>query len=488
VSKPVNIASSAAPGTAAEATSFRTLHWRAGERRKLLVVGDVLATVLAVLASLRVWAFVARQPFTEKYLLRQWHWYIILPALWLLLASVNDYYNLRITARLETSFIYLARITVQVLVVYLAIFFFSNRTSLPRLFIVYYAVISLVLISLWRSARVLLIRVFGHRRRAIIVGAGSAVESMWHTMMEEAHADYDVVGCVSSTDGWRPANPALKLLGGSYDLVDVVRRQGISEVVVAYGDEAPPDLFQQVISCYTRGVVVVPMPDLFEQITGRVPIEHVDERLWALVLPLEGYRLSFHLYLLVKRAMDVLVALVGLILFLPFAPIIALLIKATSRGPVLYRQERVGRGGSIFHVFKFRSMVVHAEQGTGPQWAQSRDPRVTPVGALLRKTRLDEVPQLLNILKGDMSFVGPRPERPAFVDMLSKEIPFYRARLVIKPGLTGWAQVRFRYGNTTEDQLRKLQYDLYYIRHQSILLDLLIIGKTFGTVVSMKGM
>ncbi len=490
MSKPVDLASpgSVRADAAAEPTSYRTLHWRVGERRKLLVLGDVLATMLAVLAALRIWAFAAHEQFTQQYLLREWHWFVILPALWLLLAAINDYYNLRVTARLQSSLLCLARITLELLVIYVAIFFLSPPHSLPHLFVAYYAGLSLILISLWRSVRVLLSRVVGHRRRAVIVGSGSAVETMWHSMVEEAHAEYDVVGCITSLASWRPANPALKLLGGSTDLLDVVRTQGISEVIVAYGDEAPPELFQQVISCYTRGVVVVPMSDLFEQITGRVPIEHVDERLWALVLPLEGYRISFHLYLLAKRAIDVFFALVGLILFLPFLPLVALLIKIDSRGPLLYRQERVGRGGRIFHVLKFRSMVVNAEQGIGPQWAKSRDPRITRAGAILRKTRLDEVPQLLNILKGDMSFVGPRPERPSFVDMLSKEIPFYRSRLVIKPGLTGWAQVRYRYSNTTEDQLRKLQYDLYYIRHQSILLDLLIIGKTFGTVVSMKGM
>jgi exopolysaccharide biosynthesis polyprenyl glycosylphosphotransferase len=489
VAKPADIAASA-PSSAdasAEIASHRTLHWRVGERRKLLVLGDVVATLLAVLAALRIWAFAAHEHFTEQYLVRQWHWFVILPALWLLLASVNDYYNLRITARLQSSLLCLARITLELLVIYVAIFFLSPPHSLPHLFVAYYAGLSLILISAWRSLRVLLSRVVGHRRRAVIVGAGSAVESMWHTMVEEAHAEYEVVGCISTLATWRPANPALKLLGGSNDLVSAVRTYGVSEVVVAYGDEAPPELFQQVISCYTGGIVVVPMPDLFEQITGRVPIEHVDERLWALVLPLEGYRLTFHLYLVVKRTIDILFALVGLAVFAILLPMLALLIKVDSRGPVFYAQERVGRGGRIFRVLKFRSMVVNAEKGTGPQWAQSRDPRVTRVGSLLRKTRLDEAPQLLNILKGDMSFVGPRPERPAFVDTLSREIPFYRSRLVIKPGLTGWAQVRYRYGNTTEDQLRKLQYDLYYIRHQSILLDLLIIGKTFGTVVSMKG-
>jgi exopolysaccharide biosynthesis polyprenyl glycosylphosphotransferase len=481
--------SSSAESVVAEPVAFKTLHWRVAERRKMLVIGDFVATVLAVLGALWIWALHAHHvPFTQQYVLSEAHWFIILPIMWLALASVNDYYNLQVSARAQSSFLRLARINLELLVIYLAIFFFSPRTALPRLFIVYYAVLSLVSIGLWRSARVALARVMGGRRRAVIVGAGSAVESMWQTMAEDAHDDYDVVGCVTSVDTWKPANPALKLLGFGGDLLSVVRQQGVSEIVMATGGDVPAELFQQVMACYTRGIVVVPMPQLFEQITGRVPIEHVDEQLWALVLPLEGYRLSFHLYLVAKRALDILFALVGLILFLPVLPLIMVVIKLDSRGPIFYRQERVGRGGRIFWVIKFRSMYMDAEQGTGPQWAQKGDTRITRVGRILRRTRLDEVPQLFNILKGDMSLVGPRPERAAFVEMLSKDIPFYRSRLVIKPGLTGWAQVRYGYGSTIEDQLRKLQYDLYYIRHQSILLDLFIMAKTVGTVLGMRGM
>ena len=358
---PMTTTTSGVESIAADPAMFKTLHWRAGERRKLLVLGDVCVTELSVLAALRVWAFVAHDRFNQAYVLREKMWFVILPLLWLILAGINDYYNLRVTASIQSSSLRLARINVELLVAYLAIFFLSPPHALPHLFVVYYAAISLVLISLWRTVRVGLIRVTGFRRRAVIVGAGSAVESMWHTMTEEAHADYEVVGCISSADGWRPADPALKVLGGSNDLMRVVRARSISEIVIAYGDEAPPALFQQVIACYTKGIVLVPMSDLFEQITGRVPIEHVDERLWAHVLPLEGYRLTYHIYLLAKRAMDVCFALIGLLLFLPFLPFLALLIKLDSRGPVFYRQERVGRGGRIFGVIKFRSMVLDAE-------------------------------------------------------------------------------------------------------------------------------
>ena len=168
-------------------------------------------------------------------------------------------------------------------------------------------------------------------------------------------------------------------------------------------------------------------------------------------------------------------------------PVLTLLITLDCRGPIFYRQERVGRGGKIFKIIKLRSMIPNAESINGPQWAQRDDPRVTRMGWILRKTRLDEVPQLLNVLRGEMSLIGPRPERAVFVDQLTKAIPFYRTRLAIKPGLTGWAQVRYRYGSSQEDALVKLQYDLYYIRHQSLVLDSMILIRTMGKILAFQG-
>jgi lipopolysaccharide/colanic/teichoic acid biosynthesis glycosyltransferase len=176
----------------------------------------------------------------------------------------------------------------------------------------------------------------------------------------------------------------------------------------------------------------------------------------------------------------------GLFLFL-VGPIIALLIRLDSPGPIFYRQSRLGRGGQTFDLIKFRSMSVNAEKGTGAKWATKNDPRITRIGQILRRTRLDELPQILNILKGDIHLIGPRPERPEFTEQLEKEVPFYRARLAVKPGLTGWAQVKYRYGSSVDDTITKLQYDLYYIKHRSIMLNLLIILKTIGVVLSCKG-
>jgi lipopolysaccharide/colanic/teichoic acid biosynthesis glycosyltransferase len=229
------------------------------------------------------------------------------------------------------------------------------------------------------------------------------------------------------------------------------------------------------------------MPTLYEQITGRIPIELVGQHLWALVLPHQEHALPFNLYQTLKRIIDCMLALVGLTLFALCFPALALAIKLDSPGPIFYFQERVGRGGNVFKIAKLRSMIDGAENLTGARWATAYDQRVTRFGRIMRKTRLDEIPQLINVLAGNMSLVGPRPERPEFVYLLGREIPFYQSRHVVKPGLTGWAQIRYGYGNSTGDALRKLQYDLYYIRHQSFMFDLLIMARTIVTILKFRG-
>jgi exopolysaccharide biosynthesis polyprenyl glycosylphosphotransferase len=230
----------------------------------------------------------------------------------------------------------------------------------------------------------------------------------------------------------------------------------------------------------------MPMPLLYEQVTGRVPVEHVGQQYWMAMLPVDQES-RFDIYLLLKRGMDILFAIIGLLLFAILLPLIALASHLDSHGPIFFRQWRLGKGGRLFQVYKLRTMIRDAEHDTGPLWAREDDPRITRVGRWLRRTRLDEVPQLVNVLRGEMSLIGPRPERPEFVLALSATIPFYRARHVVKPGITGWAQVRYGYGSTEEDALIKLQYDLYYIRHRSLALDILILLRTAGRILSLQG-
>src|SRR5690606_12802779 len=219
-------------------------------------------------------------------------------------------------------------------------------------------------------------------------------------------------------------------------LLAAAEAHGVSELILANGDELSAATFQAVMDAYERGLSIVPMPLLYEQVTGRVPIEHLGQRYWTAVLPLEGTSI-FDPYPAVKRVFDVALALLGLAIFAVQLPAFALAVRLDSRGPLFFSQPRVGQNGRIFHGYKLRSMVPDAERDTGPQWATPDDPRVTRVGRLLRRTRLDEVPQLINVLRGEKSLIGPRPEHPQFVADLSKTIPFYRVRHAPQPGITG---------------------------------------------------
>jgi sugar transferase (PEP-CTERM system associated) len=277
-------------------------------------------------------------------------------------------------------------------------------------------------------------------------------------------------------------NPGV--IGTIEDIPSIVRAKGVDRVVVSLADSRGKLPVDKLLEMKLDGVAFDHLASIYEQYTGKIAVENLRPS-WLIFSP--GFKKS-RLLSLTKRFIDVLVAVTGLVLTFPLMALVALAIRATSKGAVLYHQRRVGLQGRIFIVHKFRSMREDAEAGTGAVWAaKDGDSRVTPLGSLLRRTRLDELPQLWNVLRGDMSFVGPRPERPEFVTDLTKQIPFYRQRHVVRPGLTGWAQVRYTYGASVEDALQKLQYDLFYIKHMSISLDLFIIFSTIKTVVLRKG-
>ncbi len=257
----------------------------------------------------------------------------------------------------------------------------------------------------------------------------------------------------------------------------------IHSIVISLKDRRGTLPIHEILECKMNGIEVMEWPTFYEKNMNKIDIMNVNPS--HLVLG-DGFQRN-RLTVVVKGIMDRVLALIGLVLFAPFGALIALAIKANSPGPVLYSQERVGLNGKSFRIYKFRSMVVDAEKNAAPQWASEQDPRITRVGRFLRKTRLDEVPQLINILKGEMSFIGPRPERPYFVGELEKCIPFYGLRHVTKPGLSGWAQIRYRYGATVEDAVKKLEYDLYYIKNLSIFLDLMIFMETIQVILFGKG-
>lgn len=457
------------------------------ERRVLLVLGDAFCNFIAVLVALRIWAFVGDIPYNLDFIISNSWWFLLLETLWFMLASANDFYDLQLTSKLFKSVSALVQITLQMILIYVVIFFLSPRDDvLPRLFVLYYGVLSFLLISVWRTWRPFLIGWTSNPRRALVVGSGWAAREIIEVLDLEAKNEYAVVGVVSDSGTHAEVPRMVTFLQQNEKLTDMASDLDISEIILAYGSEMPGHIFQGVMDAYERGYTITPMPILFEQVTGRVPIEHVSQENWNVILPVQSTPF-FNPYPLLKRLMDVVLSVLGLTLFFLLLPFIAIAMYFDSPGSIFYTQERVGKGGKHFNIIKLRTMIPNAEQVSGPKWADKNDPRITRVGRWLRKSRLDELPQLINILRNDMSLVGPRPERPHFVARLSKSIPFYRTRNVIKPGLTGWAQVRYGYGNTLSDSLIKLQYDLYYIRHQNLLMDALIILRTIGKMLKLAG-
>lgn len=463
----------------------RRPQFRISERRLMLMAGDTLAVILAVTTALFIWSVVGRYSFDLTFVLPRSHWYIVLAGLWLVLASANDFYDLRMAASRTATFRRLVVITLQLLVIYLVVFFLAQPLALPRLFILYYGAASFVLIGIVRLVNPALSGWMSDRRRVFIVGTDWGALTIIGAIGRYAHEAYDIRGIIGEPDDIASDICDVPILGTGRDLLRLVRQERVSELILTSTQGLSAETFQGVMDAYEAGVTLVPMPLLYERITGQVPVEHVAGN-WAVVLPIDGETL-LSLYPAFKRLIDIGLSLVGMTAFLALLPLITLAIRLDSPGGIFYSQERTGLNGRTFRIYKFRSMRADAEARTGAVFSRPNDPRVTRVGRFLRKTRLDELPQVWNILRGDMSLVGPRPERPEHVRRLTEKIPFYRTRHIIRPGLTGWAQVRYTYGSSDEDALAKLQYDLYYIRHQSLILDLMILVRTVGKVIRMAG-
>lgn len=461
----------------------RRLQLRISERRVLLMAGDALAVIASVLISLRIWALVAELRFNMELVVPEIAWFFVLTGLWFLIASANDFYELSIAANRILSLQKLILITFQLLVVYLLVFFLSAPGSLPRAFILYYGLSSFLLVALWRLLNPALIGWASSPRRVLVIGTDGAAQTIVEVLKREAASTYRVLGLVAADDDTAAVAADVAVLGNGEDLLRLTLAHDVRELVVT--STLTPALFKGVMDAYEYGVAITPMPILYERVTERVPVEHMGAH-WPVVLPIDGSSV-LNPYPVLKRLFDLLLALVGMLVFVPLLPLLGLAIYLNSPGPIFYRQTRIGRGGKPFRIIKFRTMIPDAEKHSGAVWAQQNDPRITAVGRLLRKTRLDELPQLINVLRGDMSLIGPRPERPELIKDLEAQIPFYRTRHTVRPGVTGWAQVRYKYGDTVEGALIKLQYDLYYIRHQSLLLDLNILIRTVGKAVRMEG-
>ncbi len=460
---------------------------RLTEHKGILMVVDMALVLVALTVGLWFGAQRSGWVFSFQLLVNYSPWFIVVSGLYLLLATVNDAYKPRVAVDSVASLVALTKTTVEILILYLLLYALLPPYSLPRHFVGYFTLIAPFLLFGWRRLYSMAFAIPAFRRRAIIVGAGWAGQTLVKTVRDFAPQHFEVIGFVDDNAADAPeAVEGVPVLGTTADLSRLVQQRSITDVVLAINSHGVHgETLANLLDCHEHGVGISTMPELYEHLTERVAVEHVGED-WFVVLPLDSNGQSMS-YRLLKRGGDVLVALVGLILFSLILPVLALLIRLNSSGPIFYAQRRVGRAGREFKLYKLRSMVADAEADGQARWADKYDTRVTGVGAFLRQTRIDEAPQLVNVLLGDMSLIGPRPERPEFVAALQQEIPFYRTRLTVRPGLTGWAQVNYDYGRTVTDALEKLKYDLYYIKHQSLQLDLIILLKTVGTVLLLKG-
>jgi len=365
------------------------------------------------------------------------------------------------------------------------IFYFTPPAMIGRGVSVISVPLVLIMLLSWR---IFIHALTGHPEigeKILVVGTGPTAMDTAQAVWERRDAGYRIVGFVSE-NGLKPGDKLgrSEIVGMTNELEHVLRSEKIDRVVIAVRERRGAFPTEALLKMSLAGdISIEECTSFFERITGKV---HVD-MLRPSWLIFAGRSRDSRLKVVFREAIHRMLALIGIIISLPIALITALLIKLESRGPVLYKQERVGKNGKPFKVIKFRSMRQDAEADGKPVWAVANDDRTTMVGKFIRKVRIDEIPQFINILRGDMSFVGPRPERPHFVKQLATEIAYYEHRHLVAPGLTGWAQIKYPYGASVDDARQKLQYDLYYIKNQTLALDLVIVFETIKTVLFGKG-
>lgn len=341
----------------------------------------------------------------------------------------------------------------------------------------------ILLVTSWRLIYNLVLDKNILAEKVILVGNGELAANILKELHGKPETGYKIAGIVAAGVSDKEMNPFIPVFRNLGDLPGLVEKYGVDKLVVAMDEKRGMLPTAELLNCRMAGIPVLEGETFYEMLTGKILVERINPS-WLIFS--DGFRKTlFHR--VTKRLVGLGLSVIGLILTAPILLISAIAIRIESRGPVLFKQDRVGEEGRVFTIFKFRSMRTDAEDISGPVWASPDDPRITGVGRIIRKLRIDEIPQIWNVLLGDMSFVGPRPERPHFVNELRRIVPYYDQRHTVKPGITGWAQVLYPYGASVDDALEKLKYDLYYIKNMSISFDLLIIIKTVKIVLFGRG-
>jgi sugar transferase (PEP-CTERM system associated) len=451
-------------------------------RTAFLVLFETVLILAAVCAG--VWIRGGSDELSEMFAQEGMPKALLITVICQLCLYYSDMYDLRVLSDRRELFIRIVQSLGATSFLLAATYYWFPALMIGRGVFVLSAFFVVTLVAGWRIAFEWLAN-RAPRKRLLLVGTGPAAIALARELFDRRHdLGLEIIGFVDPNPakvGMPLINPGI--IGTIDDIPLIVHERSVDRVVVSLGDARGMLPMDKLLEMKLNGVTFDHLASVYEELTGKIAVENLRPS-WLIFSP--GFRKGRFLQTM-KRAIDILAGAFGLVLLAPIMGLTALVVKYTSPGGAVYRQERVGLHGKVFTLCKFRSMRSDAEAKSGAVWAQTNDPRITGIGRFMRKTRLDELPQLWNVLRGDMSLVGPRPERPEFVTSLTQQIPFYGQRHVVRPGLTGWAQVRYAYGASVEDSMEKLQYDLYYIKNLSIALDLFVIFSTIKTVILRRG-
>jgi len=459
----------------------RGIHFNISERKILLRIFDALFVVLSLYLVSSSYHFDYFTLTSENRI-----WVVVLLFYLMVFGTVFELYHLQKASRWDTVIGNITLTTFTTVLVYLFTPYLTPMLPGNRMQIVYFFLAIFAALLVWRMFYIVFISSPRFYKNVLIVGEVSTIETIVNAF-RKADPNYNIIGFINCEPR---VKDGIKYKGvPEYlpeQLLEIIATQRISEIVVAsYNSEAiTPSLYHDLINLLETGFPIKEYTQVFEDMTYRVPVQFVGKDFYKYFPFSRSNKNKF--YLLYRKTFDLVFSLTGLLVTGLLLPVIYIGNLIGNRGPLFYRQERVGKNGVPFYIVKFRTMIENAETH-GAVWASKNDMRITPFGKFLRRSRLDELPQFINILRGEMSLIGPRPERPYFVRELSQVIPFYETRHIINPGLTGWAQVNVRYGASIDDSLLKLQYDLYYIKHRSFLLDLNIMIKTLSTMLFFRG-
>jgi exopolysaccharide biosynthesis polyprenyl glycosylphosphotransferase len=459
----------------------KNIHFEISERKVLLRIIDICVVILG-LYFLQIFMNYDYLTVTRDNL-----GYLVVLSIYItVFGTIFEIYDLQKSSKLDVTFRNIVLTVSTTVLFYLLTPVLTPFLPEQRLQIIYFYLCIIAMIFLWRWFYVTFISTPRFYKKVLLVGEISNIENIIKPL-NQSDPNYKIVGFINSET---EVESPIKFKGlkefESADLLQVIREEKISEILVAsYNSETiTSEIYHDLISLLDQGFIIREYTQVFEEITYRVPIQFVGKDFYK-YFPFSRSNQNT-LYLFFQRAFDIVFSIIGLIFGCCILPFIFLGNFIANKGPLFYFQERVGQNGKLFQIVKLRSMIVNAEAGVA-KWAQVNDVRITKFGMFLRRSRIDEIPQFINVLRGDMSIIGPRPERPFFVNELSRIIPFYETRHIVKPGLTGWAQVNTRYGSSVDDSLTKLQYDLYYIKHRSVFLDINVIVKTLSTILYYRG-